>query len=1022
MSGGSTSSNVPNQPDPSEVARQIANAQATKEQSGRATSEQTAAHLQNQAAVSGLTTLKNHLTALQSGKQPAGSAAQNSSLDTQVSTLKQSASQMQKYYASTGDTEKAKTLEGMQTKLATIEQAMSSKPPTTSPEDLKTLASTMAQLQQMSQSLPAKEQAAFHTANAKMFDQLHAPVAQQMKDTSAAMAKNQVKVDVAEDSQDLNTFFAGKPPLSLTPNSAKDLLSKMQNLYMNQAALSPSQRTKVNNYIQQLSQLTIAKQDGGTTSLGSALSFSSTQTFISNFLQQNPGASQADIQNALSAMVQSMPTGSLKTKMELIVKNFKQLSSKFLTGSSGSYKAVSDTSFFALLAGDIQKVPDPAPAIGEIFTDQDVAQAKSHNAALSQVSKHQNLASEALQKAKDASKIAAQSAEGKSPKVTDSSSSSSPSLQDQFYSMILNHYMPGQEKYLRGKAAALSWTNAQAKIYNTLLGDTVGFGSAATTYGFSKRLSTPNTSGGAGNVYSGSPSAMKSDLSTEKTALTNNIQQGSKALADIKTQLEQLGYKDGVYNSTTTLSQLKANLGGSQSKAYQSSYIAKYSLSLSKAQALGSQLAAHQANLNGAMKNMQTLLTTLSQMKIVPAYAVLTSGNSSLSSSVNNQINEAKDPFNSKFGQFPVQVQQGQFSIEVNGAVVGAKAPTSKEAASGNAYMQEMGYYAAGPTGDAAEAAAAAHNAKIKAALTTLSNVSAANAGQIIGGSVTNGGLTASLISAQGLTGLSPQAAIAKLKGALTGATSTTNAQIQGAISTLQDGIEPGGAIPNGGKGYALGGYTQQAGLTASVINTFGLQGLTPANAQTVLKGKLETVHVIGEAKAYKDLQKTIVLLHSQISKGDYPDISPTGGAYTLGSGGAGVIHGLSSSTISKYGLTGMTPSGALDVLQAKLKGMPVPNAPSTLNFAGANALVAGIATQEGAVANGSKGSPGSGLTNINQSFTTDSQNASNESQSAQMQLQLTMTEVQQEWTIVSTALQILNQMYMSLAKSIYSL
>ncbi len=36
------------------------------------------------------------------------------------------------------------------------------------------------------------------------------------------------------------------------------------------------------------------------------------------------------------------------------------------------------------------------------------------------------------------------------------------------------------------------------------------------------------------------------------------------------------------------------------------------------------------------------------------------------------------------------------------------------------------------------------------------------------------------------------------------------------------------------------------------------------------------------------------------------------------------------------------------------------------------------------------------------------------------MQLQMTMTEVQQEWTVVSTALQLLNQMYMTVAQGIY--
>lgn len=76
----------------------------------------------------------------------------------------------------------------------------------------------------------------------------------------------------------------------------------------------------------------------------------------------------------------------------------------------------------------------------------------------------------------------------------------------------------------------------------------------------------------------------------------------------------------------------------------------------------------------------------------------------------------------------------------------------------------------------------------------------------------------------------------------------------------------------------------------------------------------------------------------------------------------------------------------------------------------------------EFAAANGAPGSPDSGLSNISQTFSSDEQKAENQSQNQQMQLQMTMTEVQQEWTIVSTSLQILNQMYMSVAKAIFSM
>ncbi|MFN0065299.1 MAG: CT620/CT621 family type III secretion system effector [Chlamydiales bacterium] len=60
------------------------------------------------------------------------------------------------------------------------------------------------------------------------------------------------------------------------------------------------------------------------------------------------------------------------------------------------------------------------------------------------------------------------------------------------------------------------------------------------------------------------------------------------------------------------------------------------------------------------------------------------------------------------------------------------------------------------------------------------------------------------------------------------------------------------------------------------------------------------------------------------------------------------------------------------------------------------------------------------GLAQFNSIVTGDQQNYQNQSQSQQMDLQMKMTEIQQEWTIVSTVLSLLNQDYMVLAQGIY--
>ena len=75
----------------------------------------------------------------------------------------------------------------------------------------------------------------------------------------------------------------------------------------------------------------------------------------------------------------------------------------------------------------------------------------------------------------------------------------------------------------------------------------------------------------------------------------------------------------------------------------------------------------------------------------------------------------------------------------------------------------------------------------------------------------------------------------------------------------------------------------------------------------------------------------------------------------------------------------------------------------------------------EGDVINGNPKEkyPG-GLVSIQSSTQAFQQDYADQGQNQQMILQMKMTEIQQEWTIVSTALQLLNQMYMSLSQAIY--
>ena len=79
------------------------------------------------------------------------------------------------------------------------------------------------------------------------------------------------------------------------------------------------------------------------------------------------------------------------------------------------------------------------------------------------------------------------------------------------------------------------------------------------------------------------------------------------------------------------------------------------------------------------------------------------------------------------------------------------------------------------------------------------------------------------------------------------------------------------------------------------------------------------------------------------------------------------------------------------------------------------------LSQDENLVINGDpKSKPPGGLVQIASDVNTFQQTYSDQGQNQQMMLQMRMTEIQQEWTVVSTALQLLNQMYMNVAQGIY--
>jgi len=110
------------------------------------------------------------------------------------------------------------------------------------------------------------------------------------------------------------------------------------------------------------------------------------------------------------------------------------------------------------------------------------------------------------------------------------------SLQDLFSSIVLDHFMPGQESYLQSQTDQLNWSNWIGGQYTSLVGDTSAFSSANTVLTFAQKLNNPQ----GGTTYQGSPAMATAALSSEKSFIAQAQTNTSAAIQKIQTILQQL--------------------------------------------------------------------------------------------------------------------------------------------------------------------------------------------------------------------------------------------------------------------------------------------------------------------------------------------------------------------------------------------------------------------------------------------------------------------------------------------------
>lgn len=105
-----------------------------------------------------------------------------------------------------------------------------------------------------------------------------------------------------------------------------------------------------------------------------------------------------------------------------------------------------------------------------------------------------------------------------------------------FANTIINHYMPGQEKYLMQLAELLFFSNFGTEMDNTLLNDLMGWGDSANNYGLNNWLASNKTNGD----YRGSVASAKGQINDEKNQVNSDINKAKKALNDIEKKLAEI--------------------------------------------------------------------------------------------------------------------------------------------------------------------------------------------------------------------------------------------------------------------------------------------------------------------------------------------------------------------------------------------------------------------------------------------------------------------------------------------------
>lgn len=459
--------------------------------------------------------------------------------------------------------------------------------PKLSPEQLQNLSKMMEQLTTLAKNGTSNSQKNFWNTQLVMLQKLMTENKSNVQDLQQESNELKGRVGMLSKLDELlqetqKTLKAHIP----TSEQLLKVTENLQHLANSYAQLNPAQQQALVSIFQQLGQFKSAKGDKLTHIVANAL----VQAKIAAFLKAQPKATSAQLLAHLTSFLhesnlQSSPLPFMKSLGDAIEdvlgkKEFPATSQELVSNYAPHEESI---------AG-LAKASDTLRATSAEETAANTAKIDGLKTTIHVLKEKQNQFGQAAAWVVGQAVGAGQSLGAAPPTAAGAAGASEQSLPSQFANAIINHYMPGQEAYLRDLAMWLFLDNMGAQIGNKLLNDTLGFGQAGSNYNLNNQLIPSN------GDFSGNADAWNSKITNEANQCSGDISKATQASNDITDEINKLKEK---LNDPNLSPQQKAMIQNMISGP--------------------GGLEEQQASLGQAIKNLQTLQTYLKSLKAVPA-------------------------------------------------------------------------------------------------------------------------------------------------------------------------------------------------------------------------------------------------------------------------------------------------------------------------------------------------------------------------------------------------------------------